>query len=328
MFCWHGLIPSCYHSATTSLTTTTIVPTTLLAFVLIFIAGSLLRSRRVLTKTHADLVARFVFSISLPATILISLDTVDLHASSWKLPAAAAFVVLPLVCVAWGVARLLHLPRPSRGAFIASSGIMNMAFFAYPVILATVGPEGLARALHFDVGHSILVFKVVYAVAIGHGAHTLSPSSALLRFVSAPPLWAVSFMVMMKLIGATLPVPVHQTLTPIHWTTTPLASLMLGLSLDVNALRGRVIPALTGTALRMGGGFLLGSLASDLLGLSHLERAIVMISAAMPAGLNSVIFSTEERLDVDLAAAIVALSICVGIALLPILPEIVVRLAR
>ena len=308
--------------------TTNFVPTTLLAFILIFIAGTLLRSCAVLTKKHADFVARFVFSISLPATILVSLDRVDLDASSWKLPAAAAFVVLPLLCVAWGIARLLHLPRPSRGAFIVSSGIMNMAFFAYPVILATFGSEGLARALLFDVGHGVLVFTIVYAVAIGHGAQTLSPSSALLRFVSAPPLWAVSFMVMMKLIGATLPVPIHQALTPIHWTTTPLASLMLGLSLDVNTIRGRLIPALTGTALRMGGGFLLGNLASDILGLSHLERAIVMISAAMPAGLNAVIFSTEERLDVDLAAAIVALSICVGIALLPILPGVVVLLAR
>lgn len=205
---------------------------------------------------------------------------------------------------------------------------MNMAFFAYPVILATFGSEGLAHALLFDVGHGVLVFTVVYAVAIGHGPHTFSFSSALLRFVSAPPLWAVTFMVMMKLIGATLPVPIHQALTPIHWTTTPLASLMLGLSLDLNALRGRVIPALTGTVLRMGGGFLLGNLASGMLGLSHLERAVVIISAAMPAGLNSVIFSTEERLDVELAAAIVALSICVGIALLPILPAIAVWLAR
>ena len=46
--------------------------------------------------------------------------------------------------------------------------------------------------------------------------------------------------------------------------------------LDVKALRGRVIPALTGTALRMGGGFLLGNLASALLGLSHLDPAVVL----------------------------------------------------
>ena len=89
-----------------------------------------------------------------------------------------------------------------------------------------------------------------------------------------------------------------------------------------------MIPALAGTVLRMGGGFLLGNLASGMLGLSHLERAVVIISAAMPAGLNSVIFSTEERLDVELAAAIVALSICVGIALLPMLPGIAALLAR
>ena len=157
-----------------------------LAFILMFMAGTLLRFCAVLSKKHADFVARFVFSISLPATIHVSLDSVELDASSWKLPAAAAFVVLPLSWAAWAIARLLHLPRPSRGAFIASSGIMNMAFFAYPVILATFGSEGLAHALLFDVGHGILVFTVVYAIAIGHGPHTLSFSSARRHITEEP----------------------------------------------------------------------------------------------------------------------------------------------
>jgi hypothetical protein len=39
---------------------------------------------------------------------------------------------------------MLHLSRPGRGALVVSSSIVNMAFFAYPVILATVGSEELA----------------------------------------------------------------------------------------------------------------------------------------------------------------------------------------
>lgn len=86
------------------------MPTSLQAFIVLFVVGALLRSQSLLTKTHAERLARFVFSVSLPATILVSVDHVPLAPTAWKLPLAACFITLPMVVGSWCLAHLLKLP--------------------------------------------------------------------------------------------------------------------------------------------------------------------------------------------------------------------------
>jgi predicted permease len=48
----------------------------------------------------------------------------------------------------------------------------------------------------------------------------------------------------------------------------------------------------------------------------------VLLIAGMPSAVMAVIFATEAKLDEDLVSSIVALSICLGVALLPWLPRL------
>jgi predicted permease len=98
--------------------------------------------------------------------------------------------------------------------------------------------------------------------------------------------------------------------------------LVLGLSISLTTWRHNVPLALLGVVVRMGGGLLFGLSAVFLLDLTGLERAIVILVSAMPSAVNAVVFATEAHLDEDLVASIVALSICIGIAVLPWLPRL------
>src|SRR5262245_1723977 len=89
-----------YFSATLGL-----MPPSLIAFILIFFAGAFLRSMNILNKSHAERLASIVFSVSLPATILVSLDGVLFAPTAWKLPAAAVLVTLPMIFIAFHLAR-------------------------------------------------------------------------------------------------------------------------------------------------------------------------------------------------------------------------------
>lgn len=298
------------------------MPASLQAFIAIFLVGALLRSFAVLTKAHAEWLATLVFSVCLPATILVSLDQITFNSTMWKLPAAACLVTAPLLCFSWLLARLLHLPRSTQGGFLVATGLINSVYFSYPVVLATFGEEGLGHAVLFDVGQSLLTFTVVYGIAVWHGAGAPTARSAMARFFSAPPLWALGGILALKLVGLSLPSWLHHLLTPIHLTTTPLASLVLGLSISFAALRRNLPLALLGVVMRMGGGLLLGLAAVILLNLTSLERAIVILVSAMPSAVNAVVFATETHLDEDLVSSIVALSICVGIAALLCLPRL------
>ncbi len=302
------------------------MPATLQAFIGIFLLGALLRASGLLGKTHAERLAAFVFSISLPATILVSLDQVTFAPTAWKLPLAACLVTLPMLLVSWHLSRLLHLPRPTRGGFMLGTGCINSVYFAYPVVLATLGDRGLAQAILFDLGQTTLTLTVLYGIAVWHGATSSNARSPMVRFVSSPPLWALCGSLLLSLFAVHLPAWLRDLLTPIHLTTTPLASLVLGLSISFTAVRRAWAVACAGVALRMIGGLLLGITATFVLNLSEMERAVVVLVAAMPSAVTAVIFAADTGLDEDLVTSIVALSICVGVALLPWLPHLTLLL--
>lgn len=295
------------------------MPQSLLAFLLIFTAGALLRST-LLSKADAERLASFVFSVSLPATILVSLDRVTPSASAWKLPAAAALITLPVMLCAFLLAARLGLHRSSRGGFILAAGCINSVYFGYPVALATFGETGLAHAILFDLGQTTLTLTLLYGVAVWHGTAAGSPAAVAARLVRSPPLWALAIMLTVNGFGGHLPTWLRHGLLPLHWTTTPLAALVLGLSIHAPAIHRSAAVALVGVALRMMGGLLCGALAVHLLDLHSVERAVVLLVAAMPSAVTAVVIATEAGLDEELVSAIVALSICVGMALLPWLP--------
>lgn len=148
----------------------------------------------------------------------------------------------------------------------------------------------------------------------------------MVRFVSSPPLWALCSILALKLLGFHLPSWLRDGLMPLHLTTTPLASLVLGLSISFEAVRRTLSLALSGVVVRMGGGLLLGFAATFLLDLTGIERVVVILVAGMPSAVTAVIFASETCLDEDLVASIVALSICLGVAMLPWLPHLTTML--
>jgi predicted permease len=306
------------------------MPATLQAFLIIFLVSALLRSSGVLTKAHAEQLSTLVFSVSLPATILISLDQITFDAASWKMPFAACLVTLAVLASSWFLGRLLHLPPHTQGGFLVATGCINSVYFAYPVTLATFGEEGLAQAVLFDLGQTSLTFTLIYGIALRYGTvGTTSPTARLpvIRFLSAPPLWALCVMLILKTIGLGLPSWLQYVLTPIHLTTTPLASVVLGLSISVSAMRAHFSLAMLGVVVRMGGGLLFGFAAVSVLDLIDLQRAVVILIAAMPSAVNAVIYAAETGLDQDVVASIVAVSICLGFAVLPFLPRLIGLLA-
>jgi len=302
------------------------MPATLQTFLIIFLVSAFLRSSGVLTKAHAEKLATLVFSISLPATILISLDRIALNAAALKMPFAACIVTLAVLASSWFLGRLLHLLPPTQGGFLVATGCINSVYFAYPVTLATFGEKGLAQAVLFDLGQTILTFTLIYGIALWYGTSSPTARLPVARFLSAPPLWALGVILALKAIGLGLPSWVQFVLMPIHLTTTPLASVVLGLSISLPAMRTQFALAMLGVMVRMGGGLLFGFAAVSLLGFTDVQRNIVILIAAMPSAVNAVIYAAETDLDQDLVASIVAISICIGFAILPLLPRLTVLL--
>ncbi len=302
------------------------MPLSLHVFIITFVVGILLRSRGILTKVHAERLATFVFSVSLPATILVSLDPVALTSTAWKLPLAACLITLPMIFCSWRLACLLSLPRETQGGFILATSSINSVYFAFPVTLATFGEEGLTYAVLFDLGQTTLTLTVLYGLAMWHSTETATSRSGVIRLLSSPPLWALACILTLKLSGQHLPLWLIELFRPLHFTTTPLASLVLGLSISFSTIRRTARLATAGVVTRIGGGFLLGSIAVWVLALTGVERAVVLLIAAMPSAVSALIIAAEAQLDEELVASIVALSMCLGVLMLPWLPRLATML--
>ncbi|MFO0706376.1 MAG: AEC family transporter [Nitrospira sp.] len=302
------------------------MPSSLHVFLVLFVVGASLRLFGVLRKQHAERLGTFVFSVTLPATIVVSLDRVAFSPTAWKIPLSACLITIPLVLIAWTVSRALRLDRPTQGGLLLAVGCINSIYFAYPVALATFGEAGLAQAILFDLGQTTLTLTVLYPMALWHGTQGSSHRTALRRLLTSPPLWVLIAILTVKAAGLHVPEWLRTVLTPVHLLTIPLASLVLGLSISVHAVRTTWRLTALGVGLRMAGGLFLGWIVTLFLGLTGLERASVLLIAGMPSAVMAVIFATEAKLDEDLVASIVALSICLGMALLPWLPQLAAAL--
>jgi malate permease and related proteins len=112
--------------------TLALMSATLQAFIAIFLIGAALRSFALLGKFHAERLATLVFSISLPATILVSLDRMTFAATAWKVPLAACLVTLLMLLCSWRLSRLLELPRATQGGLMLGTAAPGIARSAVP----------------------------------------------------------------------------------------------------------------------------------------------------------------------------------------------------
>ncbi len=167
---------------------------------------------------------------------------------------------------------------------------------------------------------------VLYGLAMWHSTEPATSRSGVIRLLSSPPLWALACILTLKLSGQHLPLWLIELFRPLHFTTTPLASLVLGLSISFSTIRRTARLATVGVAMRIVGGLLLGSIAVWVLGLTGVERAVVLLIAAMPSAVSTLIIAAEAQLDEELVASIVALSMCLGVLMLPWLPRLAAML--
>ena len=98
--------------------------------------------------------------------------------------------------------------------------------------------------------------------------------------------------------------------------TVPLIMLTLGIYFELKISHPKTL--LIGLLLRFGLGFALAFLAIKLFKLNGLSEKIVLLEGLAPAGYNTLIFSVQEKLDVNFAAEFVSVSILIGLVLIPI----------
>lgn len=114
---------------------------------LLIAVGVACRQLRLLDEGGAQGLNRLVASVALPALLLLKIGTAPLEVSFSGKITAVTTLLTPIVAVlAVALASLLGLPRAHHGALAQASMWGNLAYVAFPIVLAVGGESALQQA--------------------------------------------------------------------------------------------------------------------------------------------------------------------------------------
>ena len=132
-----------------------------------------------------------------------------------------------------------------------------------------------------------------------------------------PVLWAAIAGIILQGANLELPIPIERGVTLLSDGAIPVALLMLGIQLsETPFIFGRY--ELMGAGLRLLVSPLLAFNLANLVGLTALDRQVVVLQSAMPVAVNSLIWVTELGGDTVRVARTIVISTLLSLSTLPL----------
>ncbi|GIW07292.1 MAG: transporter [Dehalococcoidia bacterium] len=259
--------------------------------VFVIVASAYLLGRwRKISPTPLSQVVFYLFS---PALSFSGLTGGTLAAEE-ALQIALFVVALAAVMLGlgWVAARLLRLDGPHTSAFLLTSVFMNAGNLGLSISLFAFGEAGLQRAVAFFVVHSMLSGTLaVFLASRGSG----STRQALLSILRTPVSYAGVAGLVVLIWSLPVPLLVERVTGLLGAAAVPGMLAVLGLQLaDIRVgEQAREIAVATVMRLVVGTGAAL--VLVQLFDMQGITRAVMILQAAMPTAVFTVILASEFR---------------------------------
>lgn len=278
----------------------------ILPLLLVCVLGFGLRRAGLLGPRDAQTLGTLLTYLALPAVILRALATATLTPDLIYLPLSALMVVLGLTIIGALILKPLGWPRPQAGAWMITFLTFEGGAVGYPTMLLAFGEAGLSRLVLFDLAQAVYLLTVVYGIATWYGSAEITVGRVGLKLAKTPFFWAIWIGLGLNLLGWQPPT-LMALLDILANSFVFLVLLLLGLEfqLQVSAV-GRFLAL---ALLKLGCGLGLGWGVVTLFGLSGLERAAVLVGAALPPSMLALLFAQEHQLDTRFVMSFISVAV-------------------
>jgi predicted permease len=305
-----------------------------LMFLLIILIVQLLKRRGIFNDSHQPVFDRLVIELALPAIVFASLASTPAH-PEWIVPILLVIgAVLVCLVAGWAVCRLLRLPPAITGTVVLLSAFGSTYTFAAPLVGTVFGNQSaeMSFALVLDTFGIVIPFFTLGVLIAGYfGTHArggdASPLSILETFLATPIFIAFILGLLFSLFLAGLSIPgvgiftdvfadfftvIRNSVDLLVWISIGLLirpirlRLFLPLLALVIGLQMVLFPALVA----------LGAVAT---GIPVMERQVLVILAAMPAGAVAAVLASRYGCDGHLAAALVVCTYLASLVTIPVI---------
>jgi len=207
----------------------------------IIILGYLLRKINLIKEQDGESLSRLIFNITLPALIINTFNTITIDFS---------LILITIIGIVYGVFMALlgvvifkNEDRNTRGMLSMLVPAFNIGLFAYPIVEAIWGQEGIKYFGMFDVGNSLVIFGVSYIIAgyFSSDSSDLSFTSVFSKLLKSVPLLSYIIAFCLAALGVHFPGIVVDCTQILGRANMPLSLLLLGIylkfSLESNYLK-------------------------------------------------------------------------------------------
>lgn len=284
--------------------------------------GWILRATGILTAADAGPIHAVIIYAGLPALVFRAVHGALLGP---ELPAIAAVAWIAFgvsALAAWGISRLLDLPRNIAGGMIAFSALGNTGYIGYPVSQALLGATGLVHAIFYDIFGTVgalLLVGVFIAARFGSvGGPAPNPLREALTF---PAVIALGVALIARPVA--IPEMVSVGLDSLATLVVPLIMISVGLTVRLQRLttHKRALAAVAAVKLVLSP--LVALVAGPVLAGDPDVVRLVVLEAGMPIMMLSIVFGTRFGLDTEFLASAVLLTTMLSVVTIPVMQMLI-----
>ncbi len=276
--------------------------------------GYLLKRVNILKESDGEIISRIIFNITLPALVIVSLNSVKIELSLMMLPVMVVLFGVLSVFLAFFLFK--NEDKEMKGTLMMLTSGFNVGLFVYPIVEAIWGAEGLLYFGMFDVGNSILVFGLVYLVGsyFSEEGLALKPISIVKKFSKSIPFMSYIVMSILNFSHIHLPSGVIDVAAIISKANMPLSLLLLGLYLNFSFKKQYVRPITKFLLFRYGFGLFSGVALYMFLPFNEMFRNTLLMGLILPIGMAVIPYAHEFKYKTTLLIGTIS-NICIMVSI-------------
>lgn len=291
-------------------------------FLLILVGWGLVKSG-VLSADIGEGMSQFVFKLAVPVLLFHSITSANFSgANPYRLWLAYFFGV----GVAWTfghMAATFLFGRDGRIGVLAglSAAFANTAFIGLPLVDHIVGPEGIV-AVSILIAVHLPLMMVIGTVLMEQaerkmGGHPQGLKHIFLQIgrnlITNPLVLGLEAGILMHVLNLSLPRPLETVSAEIADMAGPSALISLGMTLTRYGIRGNIRIAAFTSLLKLVLMPLAVLLACHVLGLNHQWTLAMVLTSAVPTGVNAWLIANRFGVGHALAASTITLTTGLGV---------------
>ena len=199
-------------------------------------AGYGLKRLGVFRTEDAKVISRIVVHLTLPAALITGFRTFHFDASYLALIVIALVSNFALLGV--GLRRTRGGDLATRGLYALNVSSYNIGCFVLPFVQSFLPPEALVGVSMFDAGNCPVNSGVAYAIVSARSSgQRVRLGFVLDKLVHSVPFMTYLTLMVLSILGITLPEPVYQVASTVGGANTFLAMVMIGMLFEVRVER-------------------------------------------------------------------------------------------